>query len=147
VKLSAGRRLVAQVDYNLFASKAPKAGAVLVGLELDATAREGRWFDVRTQQVALSPNEANATLEAQTVLPADANILDVYPQMRLLGKSMLLMVDHAGATGRACLLDQFRWDFHLLREPRFFTSPQPMKAGNLFTLRCTYDTRGKDSAI
>jgi hypothetical protein len=146
VRVAAGRRLVAQLDYNLFSGTAGDRGAtVRLGLADDVTPAE--WTAAAAAPFALSPNAADSTATARLVIPADRDVLAVYPEMRLFGKSMTVLVDYPSGAGRQCLLDEVSWQFHLLREPRVSVSPISLKAGSMVSVTCHYDTYASTETI
>jgi hypothetical protein len=145
VSLRAGTKLVVQVHYNLFA-RGTDQGAVLF-LDLKPHAREGKWTEVRATTLSVAPGLADTTEQARFVVPAPMTVMAVYPQMRLFGTGLLLNADLPQAGGRRCMLNQTKWQFHMLREPRVYSAPQALEPQSLLTLTCHYDTRGASTTV
>jgi len=141
VKIAGGRPLVVQLDYDLFA----RATAATIDLQVATAAREGRWTEVRAPSLSLPPNEGDTSVQFTYVSPEGLEVFGVYPRMRLAGEALALEVDEPSA-GRRCLVSQLNWNLHMLREPRWFSTPTPLPAESRFTLTCHYDTLGRSGA-
>lgn len=144
VRVAAGRKLVVQAHYNLYAA-GPKTPTL--SLELAPVARAGRWLDVHADAITLAPKQDDTTAVVQSVLEQGATVLALYPEMRLYGRSLRLTADSPGGSGRACVMNQNVWEFHMDREPRLYVEPQIFPAGALLTLTCHYNTVGRTEPI
>lgn len=144
VRLAANRRLVAQIDYNMFTTD-PSRG-VEVDLRIARAAREAEWREVRASKVFLLPDSPRASAQARWTPDEDLAILGAQPQMRLRGRNMVLAAEREPGR-QECMMHQVSWNMHTLREPRFYTSPRHVPAGSPLTLTCHYDTSGTSEPI
>lgn len=71
------------------------------------------------------------------VLPADVDLLSLYPHAHLLGKTMYVQA-LLPAGGARTLLHIRRWSFHWQQDYRF-TKPVPLPRGSKVVMRFTYD--------
>jgi hypothetical protein len=145
LKLAAGRKLVAQVQFEIFALASEKQAEL--ALEIVPNARAGKWTAVRADPLSLEPDRYDVSAEAKLVVSEPLSVLAVYPQMRRLAKGLQLTVDEPGGAGRSCMLKQLDWDYDMLREPRLYTTPQLVRDQSLLTLTCRYNTQGRMAPV
>jgi hypothetical protein len=146
LKVSAGTKILAHLEYDLLHSD---RGVIRTDIDLETTesALPARWLEIRASPIALEPDSVEATVEARRVFEGSFRLFAVYPQMRRLGRTLRLVLDRPAARGRACLMDQFDWHYNMLRQPRAYASPHDVESGSLFTVRCSYSTKGRRSVV
>ena len=146
--ISAGRKVVAQVHYNLHAGFAPDR--TLIDLQLsDSVTSRGLMFPAADFGLRLEPGLAYTESEAEfstADLPVGSvKIRGVYPHMHTLGRTLRVEVERVdGST--VCVSDTPAWDFHWQRF-YFFEDPIDIFRGDIVRIRCGYDTTSRTDVV
>ncbi len=164
IPVEPGQNVVMQVHYH------PSGAATT-----DATALSVRWSETQPQRQAImaiiggvSPGQANSpswadppfkvpagaadhveTWEETIALPpGDVRIWSIFPHMHLVGTSIEVTIEHAGAV--SCLAPLPRWDFDWQRTYIYdapFAELPRVHDGDIIRIRCTYDNSTGNAAL
>lgn len=147
LRMTAGRKLVMQVHYNLTAGAAPDQTAVDLLLE-DSVAEEGLITGVGDYDINLVPGKSDAVELADTPFPAPlvpVKVHGAFPHMHKYGRK--LRVDMIQGLYSSCLIDVPRYSFNW---QRFYFYDKPIEIPTFpgaFRITCTYDTDGATSMV
>lgn len=137
-------KVILQLHYNTAAAQGvPDQTAV--DLEIVTGGVEPLQFvALLDTELSLPPGLAEAEAGFTTPTTDDAatvRIHGIFPHMHTIGRSLRMDVHEPG--GDRCLLDVPRWDFHW-QLFYFYEQPYDFDPSHAATVRCTYDTRGRD---
>lgn len=137
-------KLILQLHYNTAAAQGvPDQTAVDLEIVTDGV-EQLRFVGLVDQDLSLPPGlpEAEAGFTTPTTDDvATVRIHGVFPHMHTIGRTLRMVAHEPG--GDRCMLDVPRWDFHW---QLFYFYEQPFELDPSYpaTLRCTYDTTGRE---
>ena len=148
VRLSAGRKLVMQIHYNIRDGLLPDR--TMIDLELEPTVtKEAFVYGVAGFTLNLEPGleATSATAElnlASLGLPFGVNVRGVFPHMHELGRS--LRVERVRDEAKACVVDVPDYDF-AWQQFYFYEQPLYLYADDTLRITCTFDTTSRDEVV
>jgi len=140
ILLPSGRKLVAQVHYNLLVGSGIE-GRVELGLELASTARAASLLMWQVENFFLDPGKQQTSIVGYFTVPESMTVLGIYPRMRTLGGAYDLAIDGS------CAMQMHHWDFHGLQQLYKYESPLDLQVGQSVRLTCSYTTSGQLSIV
>lgn len=151
VPIQASMKIIMQVHYNLASGISEDQTSVDLALKpaSDTTMTPAVIYPLADLNMQLPPGEESAVADEQEESPVTGLIHGVFPHMHQLGKSLKVTRRKIGAADGAspdCLLNVPRWDFQW-QQFYMYTQAEPVQKGDIMTLQCTYDTRGRTAAV
>ncbi|UJR85734.1 hypothetical protein [Sandaracinus amylolyticus] len=150
VQLRGGRPLIVQMHYNTLASDgAPDRTRVDVAVATSGVT-PGRFLPLADLALELPPREEEVTwsttlrVSDHTTVRTPFRVRGVFPHMHTLGRTLRIDVERADAS-RECLVDVPRWDFDWQMLYFYEGSGMLVQPDDAITIRCTYDTRDRES--
>ena len=144
IRVKARHKMVMQVHYNLVEGALPDRTAIEFELA-ESVASVAEVLPLVNLEFVLPPGQANAVAENEILVEDTATqILGVYPHMHTRGVDM--RVERARSSDNSCVVDVPRWDFNW-QQFYFYESAIDVAPGDIFKLRCSFDTRGASGDI
>lgn len=104
----------------------------------EAPREEVRSLVIQNTGFTLAPGDSRAVVETSLMLPEDARVLSVFPNMRARGRSIRLAAAAAGSGPSRTILSaphyDYRWQMRTV-----FAAPPLLRAGSMLELRGEYD--------
>jgi hypothetical protein len=145
VPLAADRELVVQIHYNFENGAFPDR--TRVGLRFASEpVIPAQYLDVANGELRLQPGRERVESTATTPLPEPVSfkVHGALPHMHTLGRTLRVEAEADGET--RCLVDVDRWDFHW-QNSWWYDRPLALKDVSALSIRCGYDTRGRDEVV
>jgi hypothetical protein len=142
LRLSAGRKVVIQIHYNLANGPMPDRTKIALTVA-DSIGKEALISGVSAAPLVLPPGQALVEQSGEMVVPAQVPLVKLWavgPHMHTAGKTMRIEADHQGT--KTCLLDVQNWDFHWQSFWQYDT-PIQVQGGDTIRITCGYDTTGR----
>ena len=138
--VTAGRKLVMQLHYNLMAG--PRPDRTRVELELaEAVERPAFFSSVADHGLELPPRESYVESSNQVPVPGGADtsvtVYGVLPHMHEMGRT--LRVDLMDGADEQCMVNVDRWDFGW-QNAWWYAEPIEVRGGDMLRITCGYDT-------
>jgi hypothetical protein len=136
VRLRAGRKLVAQIHYDISLTGSAFASDTNIELEFDDGAREARILSI-TAMGTLPPGQRYAAVETTQPVERRMKVVGIAPLMHVRGSTMRLEVE-----GGRCLAEFDHWHFN---SQQLFRAREPaaVEPGDRLHLSCAYSTLGR----
>jgi Flp pilus assembly protein TadD len=141
-RLEPGTDLV--VELHLLPGKSTVAVDPLIGLffATEPPARVPVMVVMGSKSIDIPAGQRDYVITDTYVLPADVELLSVYPHAHYLGKEMHVMARAPDGTMRT-LLHIPRWSFHWQQDYRYVT-PITLRRGTAIIMRYTYDNSAEN---
>jgi hypothetical protein len=139
IRLSAGRKLVMQIHYNLANGAFPDHTTMDLALA-DSVQKEATIIRVAAKGFTLPPGQSLTSVSGQASIPATKGAVTVWgvsPHMHTRGKTQDAWYDNGGT--KTCLSKVTRWNFHWQGFSRL-SQPLRLPAGGTLNVTCGYDT-------
>lgn len=143
IRMTAGRKVVLQIHYNLSNGAYPDRTKVEFALT-DKVANEAYFQSIRNGALNLPPGQATVEQPHTEPVPAPARVYGVAQHMHTLGKSMHVSFARGGV--ETCMVDVPRWDFHW-QGFSLYDAPIDIAKGDKMTINCVYDTTSRDETV
>lgn len=139
VAVPTGRKLVAQIHYDIAMTGASWAANTTFELELDKTARRAEIVPIAATG-SLPPGQRYATVEARYPIDRARQIVAIAPRMHTRGTAMQLNLERAGQA--TCVGNFDHWSF---LDQQTFSLEQPVAVapGDALLISCSYRTYGR----
>lgn len=145
VRLSAGRKMVMQVHYNLANGAFPDRTTIDLALA-DSVPKEATITRVAAKNINLPPGQALVTVNGQAQVPGSGEytIWGVAPHMHTRGKTQDAWYDLDGT--KTCLSKVPDYNFHWQSFVQYAT-PVKITGGGTLGITCGYDTSHETMTI
>lgn len=143
-RLERGTDLVVELHLVPGKKAAPVQPQVALFFTETPPARVPVFLKMGSKAIDLPAGAASVTISDTWRLPADADLLSLYPHAHFLGKQMTVSADFPDGTTRT-LLRIPRWDFRWQQDYRF-ASPLKLPRGTVLTMRYVYDNSAANRA-
>ncbi len=146
LRLAPGRKVVAQVHYDVTAAGLYARSRTTFGLALaPSVTREARILPVTPREpFALPPGRARAEVVSEARSDRSLDVLAVSARMH--GRGLTLEVERLRGEARACVANIERFVFGNQRQFEYAT-PLRAEAGDTFRAKCTFTTLGLGAPI
>jgi hypothetical protein len=138
IRMRAGHLVVMQVHYHR--TPLPLTDLTRIALRIEPTVAEpSEVLPMADLEMVLPPGLEAAEGSSTVTFDDDVvpRIYGVYPHMHRRGRTLRVERERAGAT--TCVVDVPRWDFDW-QQFYFYEEPLDARRGDVFRLRCTFDT-------
>jgi hypothetical protein len=143
--LSAGRKLVLQVHYNLTFGALPDRTKIDISLA-PSVAKPASMYATLDFNLKLAPGQKEVVDDSASMnnSPVPLTVYGIFPHMHTLGRTLSLEADLSGKT--TCIGDVPDWNFHW-QQFYMYSAPITLDPGATLRLKCTYDTRGQVDTV
>lgn len=146
LKLSAGKKLVMQVHYNLAAGQGSDMTGVDLKLE-DSVNEQANVVPLPVTDMELPPGQPSVSVSGKTPpLFTSYRIHGVFPHMHTLATSMEIRRKRWLSSANDCLVNIPRWDFRW-QQFYFYQDAVRMGGRDYTKMTCTFDTTSRTETV